>query len=37
MKDAEELVNNAKTLFAGGTISEEDKETVLLALQEIPL
>ena len=34
MKDAEELVNNAKALFAGGTISEEDKETVLLALQE---
>ena len=34
MKDAEDLVHNAKTLFAGGSISEEDKETVLLALQE---
>lgn len=34
MKDAKDLVHNAKTLFAGGSISEEDKETVLLALQE---
>ena len=34
MKDAEDLVTSAKALFAGGSISEEDKETVLLALQE---
>lgn len=33
-KDAEDLVNNAKSLFAGGSLSEEDKETVLIALQE---
>lgn len=33
-KDAEELINDAKALFAGGELSDEDKETVLMALQE---
>lgn len=33
-KDAEELINSAKALFAGGELTDEDKETVLMALQE---
>ncbi len=34
LKEAEDLIKDASALFAGGTISEEDKETVLLAIQE---
>ncbi len=33
-KDARELIRNASSLFAGGSLSEADKEAVLLALQE---
>ena len=33
-KQAQELVNNAHALFAGGTISDEDKEEVLKAITE---
>lgn len=32
--DAEELIQNANALFAGGDISEEDKANVMEALQE---
>ena len=34
-KQAEELIQNAGALFAGGELSEEDKAKVLIALQEV--
>ena len=33
-KQADELVRSAKVLFAGGALSEDDKEEVMLALQD---
>lgn len=37
MKVAKDLLNNAKTMFAGGTISDEDKETVKTKLLKIKI
>lgn len=34
MKGAQELIDNARTLFAGGELSEDDKKVVFDALQE---
>ncbi|MGI6486503.1 MAG: helix-turn-helix transcriptional regulator [Thermoanaerobacterales bacterium] len=33
-KGAEKLINGARALFAGGELSDEDKQAVLIALQE---
>ena len=34
-KEAEELIYNASTMFAGGSLSEGDKEAVFKVMQEI--
>ena len=34
MKGAQELIDNARALFAGGELSEDDKKVVFDALQE---
>lgn len=35
MKQAQELIDGMSGLFAGGTLSEQDKDTVMKALQDI--
>ena len=35
MKQAQELIDNMSGLFAGGTLSEQDKDAVMRAMQEI--
>ena len=35
MKQAQELIDGVSGLFAGGTLSEQDKDAVMLALQNI--
>lgn len=37
MKQARELIDGMSGLFAGGTLSEQDKDVVMKALQEIYL
>ena len=35
MKQAQELIDGMSGLFAGGTLSEQDKDAVMKALQDI--